>query len=797
MTTPAFQTIVRPAIPGQPPTPATPLLGRARELLGVRDLLGRADVRLVSLVGPGGVGKTRLALASLASSVDDFADGACWVALAALTETSRVWPSVARALGILDPPEGTAALEVLKRHLKSRSMVLALDNVEHLIDVAPEVVKLLEACPQLKMLVTSRRALRVRSEHEYAVHPLELPAQNAPLEVVTRNDAVQLFVQRARAVRSDFSLNPHNASTIAHICARLDGLPLALELAASRLRLFTIENLLERLSAPLDALVGGPRDASERQRSLRATLEWSLTLLEASEQQLFARLGVFTGGFDLEAAEAIGGPNVLAPLEVLVEQSLVRSENGRFSMLETIRERALEQLLEHGDTEALYEQHARYFLGLCQRAETEIYGPNQTMWIDRLEADLDNLRAAMRWGLEHDPELTLFIARAPYPMWKFRGHSFEAILWLERGLKCDPIPVFVRAQALEKLGEHLYLNRAEDAQARYEEALELYRTLNEREHIVSTLLGISRCVSAQERHEEANAHLEEALEIARQDGQADTISRVNFTLGMNRFVRLDFEGARQNFVEALESTPAAASPGVLSQRYQVLGMTDYMLGNVLDAKESLERALEIAQVQRNLLRQYGSLMALVTTLAELGEIERAHELLGQLRDVTLQLDPTDDPRGVPWLLAAASIAVSEKRPVRAARLVGAAQQRSADGELLAQNERLIQRFASKAVQALGDAWERAVAEGRELEIEQILSDPEPTASRHTDGLSAREFEVIALVADGLTDAEIANQLGIRPRTVSTHLTNVYNKFGVRSRTQAVREAQKRGLLETA
>ncbi len=342
---------VRVPVPGQPPTPTTPLLGRARDLVSVRDLLTRADVRLVSLVGPGGVGKTRLALAALAGSADDFADGARWVSLASIAETTHVWPSVARALGVPDLPEGTAALEGLKHHLASLSMLLALDNLEHLIDLAPEVTVLLEACPQLKVLVTSRRALRVRAEHEFPVRPLELPdPSNAALtaDVVARSDAVQLFVQRASTIRPGFVLSEGNARTLAGICARLDGLPLALELAASRLRLFTPEELLERLSAPLNALVGGPRDLSERQRSLRSTLDWSLALLEPDEQTLFARLGVFSGGFDLEAAEVIGGPGALSRLESLIEHSLLQSQDGRLFMLETIRESALEHLEQSG-----------------------------------------------------------------------------------------------------------------------------------------------------------------------------------------------------------------------------------------------------------------------------------------------------------------------------------------------------------------------------------------------------------------------------------------------------------------
>jgi predicted ATPase/DNA-binding CsgD family transcriptional regulator len=803
MTTPSFQpNTARATVPGQPPTPATPLLGRASELVAVRDLLTRADVRLVSLVGPGGVGKTRLALASLASSADDFTEGACWVPLASLTETARVWPSVARALGVPDPPEGTAALEGLKRHLFARSVLLALDNLEHLIEIAPELVELLEACPQLKVLVTSRRALRVRSEHEYLVRPLEPPSITVSLEAVAQNDAAQLFVQRARAVRSDFSLSAENASTIAQICARLDGLPLALELAASRLRLFTADGLLERLSAPLDALVGGPRDASERQRSLRATLEWSLALLEPEERRLFARLGVFVGGFDLEAAEAIGGPDALKRLEVLVEQSLVQANDDRFFMLETIRESALEHLEQNGDATDAREAHARHFQALCERAEPEIWGANQTAWMDRLERELDNLRAAMGWGLEHDTALTLFVSGALYPLWNYRGRTHEALGWMERAIERGTTSDEVRAHALEEIAEYLYyVNRVEEARTHLSEALGLYRELKLERRIASSLSQLAKCEDTLGNHERARAHLEEALERARASGKADMIAQVTYALGLNRYGALNFAGAREVFEESLDQARTLGSPNALCARLMAIGIVDYALGDADSARDLLEQGLEIAREQHNISRVRNILSNLVIALADLNQLERARALLEELCDVNLQAGRGAMQTGLDddWLLAAASVASKEGLHTRAAQLVGAAQRyHEADGLPWLETDRVqVARLAAASIRALGDDWERTVADGLELEVADILKAPEPAPRKRPDALSAREFEVISLVAEGLTDAEIAARLSIRPRTVSTHLTNVYNKFGVRSRTQAVREARKRRLLEIA
>ena len=801
MTTPAFRNTARTTVSGASPTPATPLLGRAQELAAVRDLLTRADVRLVSLVGPGGVGKTRLALACVGSIADDFADSACWVALASVTEAERIWPSVARALGLPDPPEGAAALEALKRHLSKRSALLALDNLEHLIEIAPELVELLEACPQLKVLVTSRRALRVRCEHEYPVRPLEPPGEAASPEAVAHNDAVQLFVQRARAVRSDFKLEPENASTIARICARLDGLPLALELAASRLRLFTVDGLLERLSAPLDALVGGPRDASERQRSLRATLEWSLTLLEPEERQLFARLGAFVGGFDLEAAEAIGGPGTLTRLESLVEQSLVQSQAGRFLMLETIRESALEHLHLDGQISEVQAAHARYFLGLCQRAAPEIYGPNQTAWIDRLETDLDNLRAAMRWGLERETGLTLFVAGALYPLWNYRGRTHEALAWMERALRPGEGTADVRARALEHISDYLYyVSRFNEAIEKLQEALGLYRELRLERRIASVLSHLAKCEDSLGHPDRARTYLEEGLRIARKNGEADMIAQVTFALGLNLYGAMEFDQARETFEESLTHVQAG-SPNAVSGRLMAIGMIDYALGNSARSKASLERALEIAREQRNLSRTRNILPFLAITLADLGELERARGLQEELLAVNLQTSRGEAGSGLEdnWLMAAAAIAAHEGHHVRAARLVGASNRyREAEGlPWLGPDQAMLERFAHKSMRALGDGWARAVAEGRELEVQEILNAPEPSPHRQRDELSAREFEVVSLVADGFSDAEIGQRLGIRPRTVSTHLTSIYNKFGVRSRTQAVREARSRGLLETA
>lgn len=795
-----------PTPPGRPPNPVSPLLGRSRDLNNVRDLLARTDVRLVSLIGPGGVGKTRLALACQHSSADDFTDGARWVALGGVSEATRVWRQIAAALGVPNPRDGVSALQSVKETLFGKSLLLVLDNFEQLVGSAPQVTELLDACPHLKILVTSRRPLRLRSEYEYLVRPLEPPPLGAPLKVVVDNSAAQLFVQRARAVVSGFELTQDNAALIVQICTRLDGLPLALELAASRLRLFTPEALLARLVTPLEALIGGARDLSQHQRSLRATLDWSLELLSESERHLFAQLGAFAGGFDLEAALAIGGGDALPALEALVEHSLVAVSDGRFTMLATIRERAVELLNASPDAAATRKRHAHHFLSLCERAAAEIYGADQTRWIERLERDLDNLRAAMRWGLRFEPDLTLQIASLPSPMWNLRNHNAEAAEILEQALAVSVTRSGrIRAHALEKLGDYLYvIDEFERSAARLLEALTIWERLSDHDRVVAVLTQLSRGADTIGQHAQAAGYLTRAREIVCKHGQPSQLERVSFARGLNQLATLDFAAAKLSMAESLEYALKQNAPNTVAGRLMALGIIEHQLGETHGAFDRLTRALEIVTEHGNIRRTNGVLRALVPVVAALGDLERAKTLLEQLRQVNLRLSPDGDPLESGWTLAAVAVAAHEGHHWRAARLAGAVHrlersEKSGAGSA-ALTEAMIRRFAAPSMIALGANWQRAVTEGHDLEVATIWSASEPSRLKSAKleprkfDLSVREFQVVTLVADGLSDAEIAAQLGIGARTVGTHLTSVYNKFGVRSRTQAVREAQRRGLM---
>jgi predicted ATPase len=421
---------------GALPVPATPLLGREREVAAVEGLVVREGVRLVTLTGPGGVGKSRLAVEAARRLGPGFADGVRFVELASVSAADLVAAAIAAGLG-LNTTAGRLITD-LESYLRAARLLLVLDNFEQVIDAAPLLAEVLAAAPGVVVLVTSRTVLRLRGEHEFAVPPLPVPpAGSSPdPEELQRYASVGLFVERAHAAAPGFELTGGNAAAVAEICRRLDGLPLAIELAAARVRLLPPQALLPRLGQQLSLLMGGARDLPERQRTLKNTLDWSYGLLSASEQALFARLGVFAGPFSLPAAQAVGadpadqgqatGPGpVLDTLGSLVDASLVQADTRggepRFVLLETIRDYALERLGD-GDRVQAQDRHAAYFLALAEPAAAELAGPGQLAWLDRLEAKHDDLLVAMSWLVEHGPpEQALRLFWVTWKFWWLRG----------------------------------------------------------------------------------------------------------------------------------------------------------------------------------------------------------------------------------------------------------------------------------------------------------------------------------------------------------------------------------------
>ncbi|MFN2471280.1 MAG: BTAD domain-containing putative transcriptional regulator [Gaiellaceae bacterium] len=473
------------------PAPASSLVGRGLERAAVTALLGRDDVRLLTLTGPGGTGKTRLALEAAAELAPGFVDGAAFVDLAPLDEPALVPATVARALDVVESE--VATVERLKQALRPRAMLLVLDNFERVDDAAPLVSELLSAAPDLKVLVTSRVVLRLSGEHEYPVPPLRIPdrALVRDLEGLGRNEAVALFVARARAVQHDFRLSRENAEAVAAICVDLDGLPLAIELAAARVTLHPPALLRERLEQRLEVLTGGPRDVPERHQTLRATIDWSYELLDPGERELFARLAVFAGGCSTDAVESVCEAP-LETLETLLAHSLLQRETARggeprLRMLETVRAYARERLEESGEAERLRERHAAYFLELAETLGAALWapvqGPERGGRLDRLEAEHDNLRAALAWAERHDPEVGLRIAAALCDFWADRSYLREALSSLERALAgAGSAPAPLRAKALHGACYVAFLQgEYERGDELGEASLALYRQLGDRE----------------------------------------------------------------------------------------------------------------------------------------------------------------------------------------------------------------------------------------------------------------------------------------------------------------------------
>lgn len=512
------------------PIQPNPLVGRERELAEIGAMLDRTDVRLVTLTGMGGTGKTRLALQAAAEMLDDHEDGVFFVRLAEATDAQSVLLAIANELGIRQSG-GESVYDAIVAYLAERQLLVLLDNFEQALEAAPVVSLLLAACPRLTAIVTSRARLGLQGEYEYPVEPLATPDVNhlPAVAALAGVGAVLLFTQRAAAASVGFRLEETNAWSVAAICARLDGLPLAIELAAARVKLLPLQAILHRLAKRLDLLTGGGRDLPERQRTLRATIQWSYGLLDEAQQTLFRRLAVFAGGFSLEAAGAVangsGAPDVdvLDGVTALADHSLVRPVTGpngepRFVILETLREFGLERLEAAGDAQAVRQAHAAWFLEFTETAFPQLSAPDQAVWLQRLEAEHDNLRLALDMTVDSADDTGLRLAGALWPFWYIRGHLTEGRSWLERALAGNPQSASIaRAGALIGDGTMAYVQGAlRPAAERFEESLDLFRRLENGRGIAHALNNLGTVTEAQGDLQQAALRYEEALALFRE-----------------------------------------------------------------------------------------------------------------------------------------------------------------------------------------------------------------------------------------------------------------------------------------
>ena len=482
--------------PNNLPPQLTTFVGRA-QIDEVTTLL-RDGTRLLTLTGPGGTGKTRLSIEAAGDLVDAFPDGVYWVPLAAITDASLVGPAIATSLGLHDTGSRPVA-ERLADHLRDKAALLVIDNFEQVLPAAPLVGELLRAAPKLTVITSSRAPLRVSGEQEFPVPPLTLADPGSALEVLAQSEAVRLFVERAMAIKPDFQVTATNARPIAEICARLDGLPLAIELAAARVKLLPPEAILQRLGRTLDLLSAGARDLPDRQRTLRGAIQWSYDLLHPSTQTLFARLAVFAGGAWLPQIEAVcgdGGADLLDGLSSLVDQSLLRQREAdgepRFAMLVTIREYALERLDTGTEADAVRRRHAETYLELTAQTQPQLSGPKQRALLDRLERDHDNLRAATEWAIAHDPAIAMRLVGSLWRFWHMRGHLHEAQAVVERVLALPHDGGRERLSALAGAGGVAYWQGDMLlARRRYEDALEIATRLGDRSQVAEQTYNAS------------------------------------------------------------------------------------------------------------------------------------------------------------------------------------------------------------------------------------------------------------------------------------------------------------------
>ncbi len=717
-------------LPAQP----SALVGREREISEVCGRMREPGIRLLTLTGPGGTGKTRLGLQAAAELLDEQRDGVFFVALADITDTALVPTTMAGALGVVESAE-LPLEDVLKEYLGRRELLLVLDNFEQVLDAAPLVGKLLSACPKLKVLATSRATLRVYGEQEYPVPPLTLPdpARLPPVEMLERYEAVRLFAERARAVKPGFVLDG-DAPAVAEICVRLDGFPLAIELAAARTRLLPPKAMLKRLGDRLKFLTGGARDLPGRQQTLRGAIDWSHELLGEEDRRLFRRMSVFSGGRTLDALEAVcnveGDFNVYSGVESLLEKSLLRQEEGqgdepRFVMLETVHEYAREKLEESGEAEGTRKLHAAYFLALAEEAESELVGPDQVGWMDRLEAEHDNMRTALSWCMEAgEAESALRMAGALGWFWNVRGHFSEGRRWCEEALTRDGGSAnSVRAKALQG-SRNLASNQAdcEKAEQRLEESLAVFRKSGATKGLARSLCYLGETATDLRDFERASELFAESASISRRLEDKPDLAYTLNSLARLAAYRGDEVEAKAISEEALGLARTAGHIQALASATGNLGWIAMVEGDYEKAQVLMEEGMELMWALKDKVGYALGLHNLGLLALLRGDLDRAAVLFAQSIGTTVDLL---DRLGVASDLDALA-AVCQKRGdvLRAVRLWGAAEalRNSRGASQPGDDAAVLGPFLEAARSRLDKtAWDAAWAEGLAMDQDEAVA----------------------------------------------------------------------------